>query len=109
MTLYQGEAAAARDALTDAVREGIASGRRVGVIASAGDLPALTALPVVVAEVGPDDNADAMAARLYGALRELDAAEVDFIVAREPPRDDGLWRALRDRLRRAATRLVAAS
>ena len=108
MTLYQGEAAAAREALTDAVREGIASGRRVGVIASAGDLPALTGLPVVVAEVGPDNNADAMAAQLYGALRELDAAEVDLIVAREPPRDDGLWRALRDRLRRAAARVVAA-
>jgi L-threonylcarbamoyladenylate synthase len=107
MTLFQGEAAATRDALAEAARHAIASGRRVGVIASAGDLAVLSGLPVVVAEIGPDDSANAMAARLYGALRELDAAEVDLIVAREPPRHDGLWRALRDRLRRAAAHLVA--
>jgi L-threonylcarbamoyladenylate synthase len=107
MTLYQGDAAATRDALADAVRRGIAAGRRVGVIVSAGDLRMLSGLPVFVAEVGPDENAEAMAARLYGALRELDAAEVDLIVAREPPREEGLWRALRDRLRRAAAHVVA--
>jgi L-threonylcarbamoyladenylate synthase len=107
MTLYQGEAAAARKALADAVRHGRAAGRRVGVLASAGDVSILQGLGAVVSEVGADDDAETIAARLYAALRELDAAEVDVIVAREPPRNDGLWRALRDRLRRAAAHVVA--
>ena len=106
MTVYQGEPAATRGALTAAVRHAVAAGRRVGVIASAGDARTLEGLPVVIASLGPEDDANAMATRLYAALRELDAAEVDEIVAREPPLDVGLWRALRDRLRRAAAHLV---
>jgi sirohydrochlorin ferrochelatase len=39
---------------------------------------------------------------LYGALRELDAAGVELILARQFPSDAGLGRAVRDRLRRAA-------
>jgi len=109
MTLYQGEPAAARNALAAAAREAITSRRRVGVLATAGDMRILEGLAVVIAELGSDDDAERMATRLYAALRELDAAQVDVILAREGARDDGLWRALRDRLRRAAAQVVVVS
>jgi L-threonylcarbamoyladenylate synthase len=106
LTLYQGETEAARDALAAAVREAIVSRRRVGVLATSGDMGILEGLAVVVAGLGADDDAERMASRLYAALRELDTAQVDIILAREAVRDDGLWRALRDRLRRAAAQVI---
>jgi L-threonylcarbamoyladenylate synthase len=42
------------------------------------------------------------AARLFDALRRLDAAGVSRIVVEEPPQGPA-WDAIRDRLRRAAT------
>lgn len=44
------------------------------------------------------------AARLFAAMRELDAAGLDLILATPFP-EEGLGRAINDRLRRAATRL----
>jgi hypothetical protein len=63
-------------------------------------------LQVVIAELGPDEDAERAAAKLYAALRELDTAQVDVILARDAPRDEGLWRALGDRLRRASAGIV---
>ena len=48
----------------------------------------------------PDDDAG-MARALYGALRDLDAANVDVVIAALPPAV-GLGEAVGDRLRRAA-------
>lgn len=48
----------------------------------------------------PDDVAG-MARALYAALRDLDAAEVDVVIAALPP-EAGLGEAIGDRLRRAA-------
>ncbi len=107
MTLFEGEPTAARNAMTAIARHAISAGQRVGVIATAGDARALEGLRVVIAELGADQDAEGAAARLYAALRELDAAQVDLILARDAPRDEGLWRALRDRLRRASARIVA--
>jgi L-threonylcarbamoyladenylate synthase len=42
-----------------------------------------------------------MARALYGALRDLDAADVDVVIAALPPAV-GLGEAVGDRLRRAA-------
>jgi L-threonylcarbamoyladenylate synthase len=108
MTLYQGTTDAARAALVTGARDAIAGGHRVGVVATSGDARLLDQIPVVIADLGPDDDANRAAARLYAALRELDAAKVDIILAREAPHHDGLWHALRDRLRRAAANIVAA-
>ncbi len=108
MTLYQGTTDAARAALVAAASEAIAGGRRVGVVATSGDARLLDQIPVVIADLGPDDDAKGAAVRLYSALRELDAAQVDIILAREAPHNDGLWHALRDRLRRAAANIVVA-
>ena len=106
MTIYGGDAAAAGRALAAAVRAAVASGRRVGVMATTGDVRALGAMSVVVAVLGSDDDAEATAARLYAALRELDAARVDVILTRDVVRDHGLWLAIRDRLHRAAARVI---
>lgn len=108
MTLYQGPTDAARAALVTAARKAIAGGSRVGVVATSGDARLLDQIPVVIADLGPDDDAKGAAVRLYAALRELDTANVDVILAREAPHNDGLWHALRDRLRRAAANIVAA-
>lgn len=109
MTLYEGDPREVRDALLGAVREAIAAGRRVGVLATDQQLQTLGTLPVAVAELGSEDDPEQVSARLYAALRELDAAQLDAIVAGDVPREDGLWRALRDRVRRAATHIVQAS
>ncbi len=106
LTLFQGDPAAARNAMTALARHAIAAGQRVGVLATAGDARALEGLQVVIGELGPDDDAEVAAAKLYAALRELDTAQVDVILARGAPGDEGLWRALGDRLRRASAAIV---
>jgi L-threonylcarbamoyladenylate synthase len=52
--------------------------------------------------LGREADTAALAHRLYAALRELDAAGVDEIVAKAVGEAGGLGLALRDRLRRAA-------
>ena len=55
-----------------------------------------------VADLGPSHDLNRMAATLYSALRELDAAEVDAIFALGVEAAEGLGAVLRDRLHRAA-------
>jgi L-threonylcarbamoyladenylate synthase len=102
LTLYEGDAATTGAALLAAVREALAAGRRVGVLATREQADALRGLPVVIAELGSERDAGQVASRLYAALRELDAAQLDVILAPDLPQKEGLWRAVRDRLRRAA-------
>ena len=92
-----------------AVREEIASGLRVGVLAATEDLAALGLPPEAPSafDLGHRDDLAANARRLFAGLRALDASGVDVIVARLAP-DRGLGRAINDRLRRAATRIVPA-
>ena len=59
-------------------------------------------IDVIRPALGAAGDAAAIAARLYAALRELDAAGVDEILARALPALDGLGPAIGDRLRRAA-------
>lgn len=108
MTIYQGAPAAVRQALLAAAREAIAAGRRVGVLATTEDASMLSGVPVVIAELGDEHDVDAIAAGLYAALRTLDAAQVDVILAHDMVRNDGLWRAVRDRLHRAAAHVTTA-
>ncbi|MCW5804777.1 MAG: hypothetical protein KIT31_20575 [Deltaproteobacteria bacterium] len=56
--------------------------------------------PDVVVRAVPDDDAG-MARELYAALRDLDAAGVDVVIAALPPAA-GLGEAVGDRLRRAS-------
>ena len=69
----------------------------IGVLGRASDLGGLSGAHVAPL---PDDLEEA-ARRLYAALRDLDSAGVDVIVAVLPP-EVGLGAAIADRLRRAA-------
>jgi hypothetical protein len=109
MTLYEGDAGAVHEAVLVAARNALAAGRRVGVLATNEQRRKMPELPIVIAELGSGQEPSQVGARLYAALRELDAAGLDVILAFELPEKDGLWHALRDRLRRAATEVVQVS
>jgi L-threonylcarbamoyladenylate synthase len=100
MTLYEGAAATAR--MMDDALAAIGRGKRVGVLIPQEDGPAFEALPVHTVLLGAEADPAMVARRLYAALRELDASDVDLILARAVGGSTGLGLALRDRLRRAA-------
>lgn len=112
LTIYQGDTAAVGAALTQAARSAAKSGQRVGLLVTTEDAPLASELngldgpSVMSAVLASHDDAEATAARLYAAFRELDGAGVDVILARDIVHDGGLWRAVRDRLHRAAVRVV---
>jgi L-threonylcarbamoyladenylate synthase len=71
---------------------------RVGLLAwRESGAPGYAAVEVLA----PDGSAETAAARLFAALRRLDAAGLDLILA-EPCDESGLGHAIMDRLRRAA-------
>ncbi len=76
-----------------------AASGKLAVLAPAAAFAAWPPL-ATIARTLPDDPAG-MARELYAALRDLDAAGVDLIVAALPP-EAGLGEAVADRLRRAA-------
>jgi L-threonylcarbamoyladenylate synthase len=75
-------------------------------MATTQQLDVIDPLGMPVTDLGSENDVDAVAHRLYAALRELDASGLDLILAIEPRGQDGLWRAVRDRLGRAANRRV---
>jgi L-threonylcarbamoyladenylate synthase len=100
MTLYEGAGAIAR--MLDDARAAIGRGKHVGVLVPAEDGAAFTTLPVQTVLLGAEADPAALARRLYAGLRELDASDVDVILAKAVGGSAGLGLALRDRLRRAA-------
>ena len=72
------------------------AGKAIGVISF------FTEYPVHCCEVLSVERDTAQAARhLFAALRELDASDCEVILAEEFP-DEGLGRAINDRLKRAS-------
>jgi L-threonylcarbamoyladenylate synthase len=106
LTIYRGDAPRVLDELRLAAHRALAAGHRVGILATAEDAVSLRGLPVVLADLGREDEVEHVAGRLYAALRELDDAGVDCVLTRDMARNDGLWRAIGDRLRRAAAAMV---
>ena len=106
VTLYSGNEAGALDAIKQGAQEALARGQRVGVLATSEDADTLRDLPVAIADLGSGRDIAGVAARLYAALRELDAQHVDVILARELESDEDLGRAIRDRLQRAAATII---
>jgi L-threonylcarbamoyladenylate synthase len=82
-----------------AVASAAARGAKVAVLAPAAAFAAWPALPALAFRM-PDDLAG-IARGLYAALRDLDAAGIDVVIAALPPAA-GLGEAVADRLRRAA-------
>ena len=109
LTLYRGEAGAVLTALRREAETARAGGRRVGVLGTRETVAALHATAAAVADLGPETDAGQVASRLYAALRELDAAGLDAILAADVAHDHGLWRAVRDRLQRASTEVIRVS
>ncbi len=84
----------------DRVRHHCAQEKRVGWLALSGEQ--VLALPGLTVVVMPGEPLG-YAAQLYALLHDLDRAGLDRIVVTLPP-DEEPWLAVRDRLRRAATR-----
>jgi len=84
-----------------------AAGERVGLLAADAEGAAAAEAaggPFAAVEIlSPRGDVTEAAAGLFDALHRLDAASLDRIVA-QPVADDGLGRAIMDRLRRAAQR-----
>ncbi len=76
--------------------------RRIGVLAMRPPVRAQEF--AAVAALAPSGEVREAAAALFGAMRHLDQQGLDIILA-EPVPDQGLGRAINDRLRRAACRL----
>jgi L-threonylcarbamoyladenylate synthase len=100
LTLYEGDSRAVIKRIMQDARDAVAAGTRVGIVAA--DQDAVDDLPVRIARVGPAEELDVVASRLYAAIRELDAAGVELILIRGFPAVSGLGLAIHDRLRRAA-------
>ena len=107
LMLYRGKEGPVATAMRHAAEDALAQGRRVGVLATTEDAQALRGLTIALADLGRAGDMPRLAARLYAALRELDAQHVDLILVRDPGGDDDLARAIRDRLQRAAAEIVA--
>ena len=98
LTLYEGDPGSVAARIAEDARTQIARGHSVGIVAADED-------PFEgdhVVHIGPAHDPAAVASRLYAALRDLDAAGVDVILARGFPAVSGLGVAIADRLRRAA-------
>ena len=106
MALYLGETGAARTALARRIEEATSKGLKVGVLAMREHIDTFRGVPVTVADLGSQHDADEVARRLYASMRQLDAAHLDLILAHLPTRSDGVWSAITDRLSRAATEHV---
>jgi L-threonylcarbamoyladenylate synthase len=106
LTLIVGPSEQARERLIREAATATGQGQRVGVLALEEDAPALpTAARVEI--VGAWSDPETSAARLFDAVRALDAADLDVMYARELADPTlGLGRALADRLRRAARRII---
>jgi L-threonylcarbamoyladenylate synthase len=106
LTLIVGPYQSARDRLIHETELALSQAQRVGILALEDDvslLPRGVRLEIVGAWSDPATTAQ----RLFDAVRALDDANLDVIYAREVADPSlGLGRALADRLRRAARRII---
>ena len=105
LVLIVGPPDLARTRLHTEVDAALAAGQRVGALALDQDLDLPAAVHAI--HIGGYDKPSQTAACLFQALRALDQAGLDVIYTRElADPAQGLGRALSDRLRRAAQRVV---
>jgi len=108
LVLVVGDPAAAQARLRREIELAVAAGQSVGVLLLKDDLGCFPR-GVVSETIGAWSDPSVSAARLFEAIRALDAADLDVLFAREVADVSiGLGRALADRLRRAARRVVDA-
>lgn len=83
--------------LREALQQHVETGRRCVALIFPGTVTASPHTPIVMPR-----EPNAYAHDLYRRLREADALGWDVIIIEQPPDDSHLWRAINDRLRRAA-------
>src|SRR5205814_2632157 len=106
LVLIVGQPLAAQRRLREEIEAALAAGQRVGVLVLEDDVDFLPNR-ITTERVGAWSDASTSAARLVAAIRALDAANLDVLFARDlADVSIGLGRALADRLRRAARRIV---
>lgn len=103
--LCVGTPAACRAWMRNQVAAQIAAGHRVGLLLPDEDAVLLADLDVDIEILGPAGDLSVIASRLYAALRALDSRRPALILARDFG-EGGIARAIRDRLTRAAGRVV---
>jgi L-threonylcarbamoyladenylate synthase len=109
LTLFEGPVDRVTERMASEARTAVAQGERVGILAPEDDLKALAPLIASVAAAGRVEvrpygsrsDVDRAGRELFAALRALDATGVSVIFA-SAIGSDGLARAIRDRLMRAA-------
>jgi L-threonylcarbamoyladenylate synthase len=106
VTVYEGDAVVALRAMADDARALLDEGKTVAVLAFAEDLSRLADVPVRLVQLGSEHAPIDVAARLYAALRECDDLGADVVLARPLTTQHALSPAVRDRLRRAASRII---
>ena len=74
---------------------------RVGILAFQNEVAQIAPNRQII--LSPTGNLEVAAQRLFAALRELDQMDIDLILA-EPVPEEGLGRAINDRLRRASAK-----
>ncbi len=109
VTLYEGDGEAALSAMVRDARALVDGGKSVAVLAFAEDVARLVDLPVRLVHLGSTHDTADVAARLYAALRECDDLGADAVLARIVTTQHALSAAVRDRLHRAATRIIFAA
>ncbi len=104
--LFDGPRDWAREALWQtAAHLARGQGQRVAALVPHEDAARLRSLGVQVADLGPEDDLEAVARALFAGLRALEAAAPDVILARTVGEAD-LGLAIADRLRRAAAQIL---
>jgi len=103
--LFSGPDASIYAAMRVEIETAYVNGQRVALMLADEDLSAFAGLNTPALSVGSLGQLDHVARKLFLTMRELDATGADLIFARDFP-DRGLGVAIRDRLRRAAERVV---
>lgn len=103
--LFGGTREQALEKMREEAKQAGQSGRRVGVLVSEEDRSCFAGLSLVVYSLGSAGRLEEIAKRLYAGLRALDRQGIELILAREVEAA-GLGLAIRDRLRRAASRVI---
>jgi len=106
LTLYDGDRSAALAHLVRDIRQLVERGATVAALAFTEDAQELRHTGARIVELGRESDPNDVAARLYAALRDADALHPDLIVARTLTTVHPLTTAIRDRLGRAAGRVV---
>lgn len=107
LQLFTGSDTAIHQALHTALTQAQHNGRKVALLIATEDAPHFAHFQGPQQCVGSLHDLDGVARNLFNALRQLDTAETELILARDFPAE-GLGLAVRDRLRRAAERVIDA-